>query len=232
METIIRINNQTAGRDKTARLIQYLSKFAWYTLQKNNSNIVEILKNLEYQLGTFRKLLRIGRCADVLHSGLALLRHKDPIVNSVVVYSKIASSLYLLADHFLWLGRSEICDVNMTKWAKLSNKAWLYSIIMNIIRDIYELQKILKLHFLASVQNEDIKHIGHVKNLIWHLLAVLYSRKEVTIDIIKNSCDFFLPYTYLGGTNLSPGTIGILGTISSVAGLLVLIYPSCKLENS
>ncbi|VEN51006.1 unnamed protein product [Callosobruchus maculatus] len=55
MDILVKINNQTNGRDKEARLIQYLSRLLWYKLQQNHIKGVEGLKNIEYQLSTFRK---------------------------------------------------------------------------------------------------------------------------------------------------------------------------------
>jgi peroxin-11B len=53
--------------------------------------------------------------------------------------------------------------------------------------------------------------------------------KDIVLDTLKNGCDFFIPFTSLGFIKLSPKTIGMLGVISSVAGLLVILEPRAKL---
>ncbi|KAG5888808.1 hypothetical protein JTB14_032721 [Gonioctena quinquepunctata] len=187
MDQLIKLNNQTAGRDKIARLLQYLSRFLWHRIQQTNKDGVAGLKNLEFQLSTFRKLLRFGRFAESLYAALPLFQQEELPIRYTVIFSKIANSLFLLADHFLWLGRADICTVDTEKWSRISNKYWLYSITMNLVN------------------------------------------QSVVIDTIKNGCDFFIPLTALGHVKLSPGTVGVLGTISSIAGLLVLLEPSRKL---
>ncbi|KAL3287080.1 hypothetical protein HHI36_001565 [Cryptolaemus montrouzieri] len=229
MDKLVKLNTQTAGRDKIARLLQYMSRFLWHRLQQNHKSGVENLKHLEFQLSTFRKLLRLGRCADILYSALPLLQYEDPTVRVTMVMSKICNSLFLLADHILWLGRADLCNVNTTKWSQISNKAWLYSITMNIIRDLYELNRIIKKNKNSIIPKSGIQCNNDLKILVFNLCIVLNSHREVVIDTVKNACDFFIPFTSLGYTKLSPGTIGLLGVISSIAGLLVLIDPAVKL---
>ncbi|CAH1164610.1 unnamed protein product [Phaedon cochleariae] len=232
MENLIKINNQTAGRDKIARLLQYLSRFLWHRLQQTNKDGVVGLKNLEFQLSTFRKLLRFGRFAESLYATLPLFAHEELPVRFTVILSKIANSMFLLADHILWLGRADICAVDTAKWGQISNKYWLYSITMNLVRDFYEISMLLKSQQSNILLDNRIKNFSDVLRLLARASASLQSNERVVIDTIKNCCDFFIPLNALGHVKLSPSTIGLLGTISSIAGLLVLWEPSRKLSPS
>lgn len=49
------------------------------------------------------------------------------------------------------------------------------------------------------------------------------------VDTLKNTCDLFIPMAALGYVRLSPGTVGMLGVVSSVAGIAALINPMYKL---
>ncbi|KAJ8929116.1 hypothetical protein NQ314_018230 [Rhamnusium bicolor] len=229
MEAIIKLNNQTAGRDKIARLFQYLSKFIWHRLQKTNKN-VEGIKHLEFQLSTFRRLLRFGRFAESLYGTLPLFQQDDKAIRYTIILSKIANSLFLLADHILWLGRADLCSVDTEKWGRISNKYWLYSITMNLIRDFYEISQIIKAQKCYILPKNCFSNINDLFKILIRIYIIIQGNQEVVIDTVKNSCDFFIPLTALGHIKLSPGTIGLLGVISSLAGLLVLLDPQKKLS--
>ncbi|XP_056636004.1 peroxisomal membrane protein 11A [Diorhabda carinulata] len=230
MDQLIKLNNQTAGRDKIARILQYLSRFIWHNLQKNRKNGVVGLKNLEFQLSTFRKLLRFGRFAESIYATLPLFHEEEATIRYSLILSKITNALFLLADHILWLGRADLCTVDTERWSNLSNRYWLYSITMNLVRDFYEISKLLKSnkdHILPKKFNSN-----DTLKILLRTFSILSNNQSIVIDTVKNSCDFFIPLTSLGHVKLSPGTIGLLGVISSVAGLIVLLQPTKKMVPS
>ncbi|KAL0117281.1 hypothetical protein PUN28_010258 [Cardiocondyla obscurior] len=220
MDIIVKLNEQTAGRDKIIRLLQYGSRAYWYYAQNANSTkySAEILRSLEFTFSSFRKLLRFGRCLDSLYSALKISKYPDLTVRITLITAKITNALYLLADHLIWIGRVGILRVNLEKWNKAANKYWLLTIIMGLTRDIYEIVKILKYEKIAFKQ--------------WHILSCLKDHREVTMDTFKNGCDLFIPLTALGVTKCTPGTIGLLGIISSLIGLYTIINPLYKLSPS
>lgn len=58
MDLIIKLNSETAGKDKLARLLQYSCRAAWDSLGvKNEAHqaLIHQLKTLEYLLSSFRK---------------------------------------------------------------------------------------------------------------------------------------------------------------------------------
>ncbi|XP_018567099.1 peroxisomal membrane protein 11A [Anoplophora glabripennis] len=232
MNTLVKINNQTAGRDKIARLLQYLSRFMWHRLQQSNKEGVEGIKNLEYQLSTFRRLLRFGRFVESLYAVLPLFQEENASVKYPVILSKIANALFLLADHILWLGRTDLCTINTEKWSRISNKYWLYSITMSLVRDFYEISQIIKCQKHTVTPDSGINNFNDITKVLTRVISVVQSNQNVVIDTVKNGCDLFIPLTALGHAKLSPGTIGLLGAVSSIAGLLVLLDPQKKLTPS
>nr|XP_018906306.1 PREDICTED: peroxisomal membrane protein 11B isoform X1 [Bemisia tabaci] len=227
MDEVIKLNNLTAGRDKLARLLQYASRAVWYFLQKRNLNqkSMDKLKNLEYHLSTFRKLLRLGRSLDVLYGALNSLHYSDRIVSATSSMSKVAHALYLLCDHIIWFSRVGLMDVRSDQWLETANRYWLYSIVMSLVRDLYELQKILK----SQQYKFNTKNLSLFSR---ELSRFAVGHKDVVLDSLKNLCDVFIPLAALGYVKLSPGTVGVLGVISSAAGLYALIDPFAKLAPS
>lgn len=225
MDLLIKLNNQTAGRDKIIRLFQYGSKAGWYYTPSNYStrSSIDVLKSLEYTFSSFRKLLRLGRCLDSLYSALSTINNPDIIIRITLTISKITNALYLFADHITWIGRAGVFNVNLEKWNTIGNKYWLLTIIINITRDIYEILQIIENN------NKLKKKLINKKQLIYHNIYDIKNHKDVLFDTIKNICDLFIPLNSLGYTKLSPGMIGLLGFSSSAIGLYCMIDPITKL---
>lgn len=155
------------------------------------------------------------------------MKYPDLTIRATLTLSKLANALFLLTDHIIWVGRVGLYRVNIEKWSKISNKYWLMGIIMNLIRDIYEIIKIFE-HEKESVLMRTSKFSHH----LWKQYKLLYhlrNHKDVVMDTIKNGCDLCIPLTALGFTKFTPGTIGILGVISSIVSLYTLTYPLYKL---
>lgn len=173
-------------------------------------------------------MLRLGKSAEALYSVLPLVDHPDVTIRFTLSLSKISNSLFLLCDHVLWLGRTGICEIETDKWTRLASKYWLYSITMNLIRDFYEISRIIKIE-------NDLICPQRCRTLNELFLAIgrgfdrIQTHKDVMCDVVKNSCDFFIPLTALGYTKLSPSVIGALGVVSSIAGLVAVLDSKCKL---
>ncbi|XP_043261907.1 peroxisomal membrane protein 11B [Colletes gigas] len=229
MDIMVKLNEQTVGRDKIIRLLQYGSRAYWYYAQNSRitQHSAEILRSLEYTFSSFRKLLRLGRCLDSLYSALKLMKYPDVGIRVTLTLSRIANALFLLADHIIWIGRVGLLRVNIEKWSKIANKYWLMNIIMNLTRDFIEIIKILER------EGKDIlMKTPKFSSNTWERYEMLFhlrNHKEVVMDTIKNGCDLFIPLTALGFTKFSPGTIGLFGVVSSIVGLYTLIHPLCKL---
>lgn len=153
--------------------------------------------------------------------------------------SKISQALFLLADHLLWLARTGLTTVNAKKWSKVANKYWLFSIIMNLCRDFYEIARVLDLHRAGCKGGitrckipTSINSPADVKRLALQSYVMVLGHKDILVDTVKNMCDFFIPLTALGYTSLTPRTIGLLGAISSAAGLWALLDSTAKLTPS
>lgn len=174
-------------------------------------------------------VLRLGRFVDSLYSALQTMKYPDLIVRVTLTMSKIAYSLYLLADHIIWCGRAGIFKINLDKWTTFANRYWLMTIILNLTRDLHEITHILETrsrnYYLSSAHFTKYDRIHkHLENYRQH--------EDVILDTLKNGCDLFIPLTALGFTRLSPGAVGLLGLVSSAVGIYSLIRPETKLVPS
>lgn len=178
-------------------------------------------------------VLRFGRCIDFVHAAQKTIHLHNLTLRFTITISKLAQALYLYADHIIWLSRSGINkSIDAKKWNDRANKFWLLSIVMNLCRDFYEISKLIN---TSSLNGHSIKrtisNLNTQKNFdfMHHFYSWQYAHRSVLLDTTKNICDFFIPLTALGYTNLKPRTVGILGVISSLIALSVLIQPSVKL---
>lgn len=238
MDKLVILNSQAAGRDKIARLIQYLSRAVWDTLEKSNCyEASDQFKTLEYILSSFRKLLRFGKCLDVFYASFKSIHYPDIAIRITLTLSKLSNALFLLSDHIIWLSRSGLFkNINPKKWAQISNKYWLLAIVMNLSRDVYEILRLIDLRKTAGKSGItrnycplSIRSTRDLSQFALHSYTLLYGHKNVVVDTVKNVCDVFIPLTALGYLKLSPRTIGILGVLSSTAGLIALVQPSAQL---
>ncbi|XP_065217356.1 peroxisomal membrane protein 11B [Planococcus citri] len=226
MNQVVIFNNKTSGRDKLARLIQYASKVAWYILKENNAagSSVDKFANLEYLLSNFRRILRLGRCLDTLYSAMNLIHHDDKLISFNCAISKIAYSMFLLCDHIIWFGRAGLADIDTSRWNRIANKYWLFTIVINLARDYFEIKRLLAgSKMFAKCKCSD------PKMAIRKLIEFSETHKDVVLDLVKNSCDIFIPLAALNYVNLSPATIGMFGVVSSIVGIYTVVDPFAKL---
>lgn len=184
-------------------------------------------------------VLRLGRFLDVLYGAFSSIHYSNVTVRITCTVSKIANALFLLADHILWIGRIGLINVNSEKWGKVANKYWLCSIIMNLVRDVYEIWCILEQEGrrLGIPPGESLRRTCLAgggfsrKTVPLSLRAVTFvqEHKDVVVDTVKNGCDVMIPLTALGYMRLSPGTVGLLGVVSSVAAIISLVDPLARL---
>lgn len=163
--------------------------------------------------------------------------------------SKVSNSLFILSDNILWAGRVGIINIDRIKWFRTSFKLWLYSILMNLARDLYEINKLLKPSAVTRVKGS-IQSRFKSNNLSSptsnpllpptsdqdpieqsrRVMKVLIKNKPLAIDLIKNLTDVLIPLNGLNHVSLSPRLIGLLGTISSTCALIQVMYPSLRLN--
>ncbi|XP_052897155.1 peroxisomal membrane protein 11A [Anopheles moucheti] len=219
MDIVIKLNSQTVGKDKIARLCQYSCRALWARKEGSESlETIKLLKHIESILSSFRKLLRFGKGFEVLYGAIGSLKSKEHCNHLFIVLGKLASGLFLLADHVVWLSRSGISkDINTAQWVNRSNRFWLISILFNLCRDAQELYR----QFVYYSRS-------NVRNLRRTLYAFYRENQPLLVDTLKNVCDVCIPLNGLGIRLVSDETIGILGATSSLLGLLPLLYPRLK----
>lgn len=182
-------------------------------------------------------VLRFGKSVEVLHGTLKTIHLSDAWLAFTLTVNRICSSIFLLTDHIIWISRSGLVkDIDTAKWTQRSNRYWVISLVMSLVRDVYEINRVVSsfssYKSLTSCLASSILSIRNPKDVslcLMSLLDFLITYKHLTIDTIKNAADLFIPLNGLGYVKLSPRVIGFLGMVSSIAGLIVIFNPQCKL---
>lgn len=180
-------------------------------------------------------MLRFGKCLDLIHGSLKTIHNPDLTLRLTLTLGKLSQALFLYADHIVWMARTGVFskDIKLAEWTRTSNKYWLLSIVMNLCRDVYEWCKIIDrsqtgVHdFNRSVMNAcSVRTTHNLLKVSLKTYDAINAHQAVVLDTLKNACDFFIPFTALGYTKLTPRTIGLLGVVSSVAGLIAILRPT------
>ncbi|KAI1301920.1 Peroxisomal membrane protein 11B [Halotydeus destructor] len=239
MDALAHFNNQSNGREKLFRFIQYVSRFMWSLLKnmKHHKLTVERLKYLESEMSNARRVIRLGRFVEMMHSSTKSMNLNDPSLRITITMSRISTALFLFSDNLIWLNRLRLVNIDEVKWSKTANKLWLYSITMNLLRDLHELKRIMSNYGRHSTspfisRRPSCHESGIFSPELEAIKRFVLTHKSLSVDLLKNVCDFFLPLSSLGHVNLSPTTVGLLGAVSSAAAMLQIIDSRSRLSPS
>lgn len=167
----------------------------------------------------------------------------DVIVRLTLTINKVSQAFYLLLDHFVWISKVGVLKTNAKKWAKLSARFWLVGLICSIVRDIHDMRLVVtrELRKKSSLKKRgDSPHIQTNNNFSdvnsesvqGSVYKVASENVPLLLDFLKNMLDILLPLTILGYVKMSPGSQGLIGTITSFIGILTTWNSSLKITPS
>jgi len=226
---VVKYNQQTLGRDKLCRIIQYGSRLSSYILDQAgaSADLVNRAKALDKQASTSRKIFRLGKSLDMILGAIrARDIHHDNVLRILIICRRITYTIYYIIDHITWAARLGLYKSNPKEWSKFQAKFWVIALVFGLLRNLYD---ILNLVFVPTK-----KHDGEEESFAHgsSVAARLMSRPQVLLDTVKNSADFLLPFNVMGLIELNVGLAGLLGLISSIAGAIPVWSPNMKLKPS
>lgn len=121
----------------------------------------------------------------------------------------------------------KLISIQSKYWSRFSNQFWLLAIFLGLVRDIYELLKALR------VERERLRQYQTYQPVNTQALrSVVQNNAAVCLDVVKNCGDFFIPLSRLDIIYVPGGIVGLLGVISSLAGLVATYNEHLKLKFS
>ncbi|XP_053331085.1 peroxisomal membrane protein 11B [Spea bombifrons] len=245
MDSWVRFSGQSQAKERVIRAAQYACTLLGYTLQKNGASaeLVATLKQLEAHLSLGRKLFRLGNSADALESAKRAIHLSDVVLRFCITVSHLNRAMYFACDNILWVGKTGLSkNMDQEKWSQRSFRYYLFSLIMNLSRDLYELKLLMEADNSSkrpmtklNVENGPVPdrnrpphHLLVIKLKL--LVHIFRNNPPLLLDVLKNTCDLFIPLDKLGLYKTNPGFIGLCGLTSSILSILTIVHPWLKLK--
>ncbi|XP_053128922.1 peroxisomal membrane protein 11A [Hemicordylus capensis] len=245
MEAFVHFTNQTQGRERLLRATQHSCMLLSYLLEHKmgREELVVKLKRLESSMSSGRTLFRLGNMVHAFVAARQAARLSDLVPRFCLTLSNLNRTLYFLCDTVLWVKRvGLVSGIDRKKWRHRATKCYYYSVVMNLVEDLYELSCRMEQTARAEKTPEGLSPGGQrVQNLAslltgglqpFLLLLCLTLRKHppLLLDTVKNLCDLSSPLDRLGIYKTNPGVIGLCGLVSSLVGILTVASPPLRLK--
>ncbi|KAF7470700.1 peroxisomal membrane protein 11B isoform X2 [Marmota monax] len=259
MDAWVRFSAQSQARERLCRAAQYACALLGHALQRHGASpeLQKQIRQLEGHLSLGRKLLRLGNSADALESAKRAVHLSDVVLRFCITVSHLNRALYFACDNVLWAGKSGLAPhVDQEKWAQRSFRYYLFSLIMNLSRDAYEIRLLMEQE--SSAGSRRMKGSGgggvpggiepggpggpgtpggglpqlalKLRLRVLLLARVLRGHPPLLLDVVRNACDLFIPLDKLGLWRCGPGVVGLCGLVSSILSILTLICPWLRLK--
>ncbi|XP_034561079.1 peroxisomal membrane protein 11B [Notolabrus celidotus] len=262
MESWVRFNSQSQAKERVLRAAQYACTLLGYTLQRGGAaaELHKTITQLEAHMSLTRKLLRLGNSVEALESAKRAIHLSDSVLRLCLTISHLNRAMYFACDNILWAGKTGIISqLDQKKWSQRSFRYYLFALILNLTRDLYELRLLIDCedryraskHPPSPHTSTAALHADHLsspssspvglsapppvilaglRRQLHLLVTVLYSNPPLLLDLLKNSCDIFIPLDRLGIYPTGSGFVGFCGLTSSILGILTMIHPWLKLK--
>nr|XP_020480502.1 peroxisomal membrane protein 11B isoform X2 [Monopterus albus] len=241
------------------RAAQYACTLLGYTLQKGGAGaqLYRTVLQLEAHMSLTRKLLRLGNSVEALEAAKRAIHLSDSVLRLCLTISHLNRALYFACDNVLWAGKTGLISrLDQHKWSQRSFRYYLFALILNLTRDVYELRLLMECDTRHRATKSPpspslgipADHLSYpsspaapatvalpimsdwLRRQLHLLVAVLYSNPPLLLDLLKNSCDIFIPLDRLGVYPTGPGFVGACGLASSILSILTMVHPWLKLK--
>ena len=124
-----------------------------------------------------------------------------------------------------------LINIDSPYWNKFANRFWLLAIFLGLLRDLYEILSAIQVEANRRKQYSATPTTSQ-SSTRQLLTSVVSSNPAVMLDLVKNSSDLFIPLARLDMFYVPSGIVGLLGVVSSVAGLIATYNEQLKLKFS
>jgi len=150
-------------------------------------------------------------------------------------------AIWLFCDHIQWLHKAGYILLEPDRVKRIDNthsKAWFFGLLFGVILCVYKLTKLsqeekkLRYEISRDSISPPITSLGisiprnDISESRRRALLLLEDKKmKQVMGVVKNGLDLVIPAARLQWLNISDGTVGIAGSITSVIGIYDT-YPS------
>lgn len=156
----------------------------------------------------------------MLESARRTIHIEDDFLRYILTATSLNNGCYLLLDNVLLLENLGFFKLkNSPKVNEWCTKFWLATSILALSRDLYDIVNqidINRLRLKEQGRNNRNKNSNKLRFVLTHLKLLFSTNPNLMLDTTKNAFDIFLPLSFLKFIELSPGTQGAVGLISSL----------------
>uniref|UniRef100_A0A672JQE2 Peroxisomal biogenesis factor 11 gamma n=1 Tax=Salarias fasciatus TaxID=181472 RepID=A0A672JQE2_SALFA len=220
----VRLLESYRGRDKVIRTICYGSQLVGGALSRgaelNSSSSQQFGKSLllfSAQLSHCRTVLRLFDDLSMLaysHSYGLGSGEEDAGVRWISVLSNVADQLYYPCEHIAWAADAELIRVKSDKWWLFSTVLWGTSLMLGILRSLRVLL-LLKKKLRKSKRDGQYSSRSQLhRQMQLEILSIFSGMADLSNAI------HWMPPGFLWAGRFPSWLVGLLGTISSLIGLI------------
>lgn len=217
LDSIVKFQAQTAGKDKVAKLLQYGGKFiaAWAAGRAaQGSELAQKAKKIEGAASAARKVFRLGNELAELQKIRTIIRSSKLIFNPsawLQLSRSVGMYWYWVFDHLNWAASLGLAKLDGPKYAYYGALAWTVGLISTILIDLQALNKALNPQEWNSSSKPQSKE-------------AVPKKEDILLNCVKNFADLGIAANLIKVADISQAKIGVLGVLSALIGAYQ-VYP-------
>lgn len=206
---LIKFLDSTPKREKSFRLVAYLSRFLTYYLSRKgfSPELVTLFRDLKGHVTFIRKGMRFLKPLNHLQTASETYDNKflDTTLRATTVVRNLAYAGYLSLDSIVWFKMLGLVDKKkFTTIGKWASRFWLLGLVAGVVNSLRTIQS-LRAYKLEEKEKVDAS-----------VEAKLFKAKR---KLVWDFLDMFIALNSLDILHFTEGDVGLAGTITSVMGL-------------
>ncbi|XP_037530425.1 peroxisomal membrane protein 11C [Nematolebias whitei] len=221
LESLVRLLESYRGRDKAIRTVCYGSQLVGGVLTlKTNVSSQQLGKSLllfSAQLSHCRTVLRLFDDLSMLaysHGYGFGASEEDAGVRWISVLTNVADQLYYPCEHMAWAADAELIKARSDKWWLFSTVLWGTSLLLGILRSLRVLVLLRRKLKKYEKDGGGSRHSQLCRQMQGELLSILSSTADLSNAV------HWMPPGFLWAGRFPSWLVGLLGTVSSLIGLI------------
>lgn len=201
----VKFLNGSNARDKVMRFLQFFTRYLAAELKASGpkSELVSRLTLFYKGVSLHRKMPKLGKTVDeYLKLKEAQETIKDPLVRSLTMAMRAFMMAFRFFDNLIWASTLKVFPVkDMTQLKIRSNTVRMFASIANIALAMLDLRRLAQQEVSQKLRT---------------------LQADARVDLLQHCCDVLTYGAGAEAVTLSERAVGILGSVSSVAGAIPL----------
>lgn len=213
---LIKFLDTTPKREKSFRLVAYLSRFLLYYLKRQgfSPELVRIFVDLKLHVTFIRKGMRFLKPLNHLQAASKAFDNKliDPILLQTTVIRNLGYAGYLTLDLITWFKMLGFVDKKkytlVPTWA---SRFWALGLIAGLVNS-------LRLYYINAAKLNAPSAVSDAEKPV-DVASVKAKLYQVKRKLVWDALDLFVALNSLNYLHFTEGDVGLAGTITSIMGL-------------